>query len=96
MLMLKLNVANRQKVVELSHANGDKFWGVWGRCLFLMMAPLFSRYQYGRVRLLALLFFVDRGPDILRSASNLPLRTVYPLDTLWAFPGGIIGTRYEV
>lgn len=54
MLMLKLNLANRQKVVELSHANGDKFWGVWGRCLFLMMAPLFSRCQHGRVRLLAL------------------------------------------
>lgn len=47
MLMLKLNVANRQKVVELSHANGDKYWGVWGRCLFLMMAPLFSRCQNG-------------------------------------------------
>lgn len=41
--MLKLNEANRQKVVELSHVHGDRFWGVWERCLFLMMAPLFAR-----------------------------------------------------
>lgn len=62
MLMLKFNVGNRQKVVELSHANGDKFWGVWGRCLFLMMAPLFSRCRHGRLRLFACLIFVDQHP----------------------------------
>ncbi|CAM9130173.1 unnamed protein product, partial [Hapterophycus canaliculatus] len=44
LLMLKLNKANRQKVMELSHVNGGKFYGVWERCMFLMMAPLFTRY----------------------------------------------------
>eukprot|EP00752_Nemacystus_decipiens_P002115 g2019.t1 len=43
LLMLKLNEANRQKVMELSHVHDGKFWGIWERCMFLMMAPLFSR-----------------------------------------------------
>ncbi|CAM9496985.1 unnamed protein product, partial [Ectocarpus fasciculatus] len=43
LLMLKLNRANREKVMELSYANKGKFWGIWERCMFLMMAPLFSR-----------------------------------------------------
>lgn len=42
--MLKLNKVNRQKVMELSHVNGGKFYGIWERCMFLMMAPLFTRY----------------------------------------------------
>lgn len=42
--MLKLNEANRQKVMELCHVYNKRFWGIWERCLFLMMAPLFSRY----------------------------------------------------
>lgn len=45
LLMLKLNKANRQKVMELSHAHNGKFWGVWERCMILMMAPLFSRCE---------------------------------------------------
>lgn len=43
--MLKLNEANRQKVMELSHVHNGKFSGIWERCMFLMMAPLFSRYE---------------------------------------------------
>ncbi|CAM9566448.1 unnamed protein product, partial [Ectocarpus sp. 13 AM-2016] len=43
LLMLKLNRANREKVMELSSVNRGKFWGIWERCMFLMMAPLFSR-----------------------------------------------------
>lgn len=43
--MLKLNEANRRKVMELSHVYNGKFWGIWERCMFLMMAPLFSRYE---------------------------------------------------